>query len=148
MEKIFGQLTSAPLNETGPVRLWLRQFGFLNYHDYGSACYIPGHRGIIAARVRSPVTINVLRNSSFCSCPLPCFVFHEKRSFDAAWSTFRWCVYSMRFLTHASSKPSLHPSSINLSCGNCFAILNMRSSVRASVPALQLWKIISNKQNQ
>ena len=23
MEKIFGQLTSAPLNETGPVRLWL-----------------------------------------------------------------------------------------------------------------------------
>ena len=23
MEKIFGQLTSAPLNDTGPVRLWL-----------------------------------------------------------------------------------------------------------------------------
>ena len=26
MEKIFGQLTSAPLNETGPVRLWSRKW--------------------------------------------------------------------------------------------------------------------------
>ena len=24
MDKIFGQLTSAPLNETGPIRLWSR----------------------------------------------------------------------------------------------------------------------------